>query len=229
MEIGDRMKEYEAIYSMRAMPNCPIMVRIDGKAFHNFTSNLAKPYDANLMTAMDELTKELISFSGAVLGYTQSDEITLVLAKKSREYELFFNGKVQKLSSVLASFATATFPKYFQNEGKVALFDCRVFSVPTLSEATNCLLWREMDATRNSVQMAARSVYSHKECENKNASQLQEMLFAKGINFNDYPSRFKRGAFFNGFYGMQLGTPLTVHSHEERIKFLFSEYMEFND
>lgn len=229
MEIGDRMKEYEAIYSMRAMPNCPIMVRIDGKSFHNFTSNLAKPYDANLMTAMDELTKELISFSGAVLGYTQSDEITLVLAKKSREYEPFFNGRVQKLSSVLASFATATFPKYFQNEGKVALFDCRVFSVPTLSEATNCLLWREMDATRNSVQMAARSVYSHKECENKNAPQLQEMLFAKGINFNDYPSRFKRGAFFNGFYGMQLGTPLTVHSHEERIKLLFSEYMEFND
>lgn len=229
MEIGDRMKEYEAIYSMRAMPNCPIMVRIDGKSFHSFTSNLAKPYDANLMFAMNELTKELINFSGAVLGYTQSDEITLVLAKKSREHQPFFDGKVQKLSSVLASFATATFAKYFQNEGKTALFDCRVFSIPTLSEATNCLLWREMDATRNAVQMAARSVYSHKECEKKNAPQLQEMLFAKGINFNDYPSRFKRGAFFKWFYELQLGTPLTLISHEERIKFLFSEYMEFND
>jgi tRNA(His) guanylyltransferase len=237
MEIGDRMKDYEKAYGMQAMPNCPIMVRIDGKAFHSFTSNLNKPYDDGLVQAMDTLTYDLCNFSDAVLGYTQSDEITLVLSKESPEQELFFNGKIQKLCSVLASYATYTFNNIFKNEGKMALFDCRVFPVPNLSEATNCLLWREMDATRNSIQMAARTYYSHKECNNKNFSDLSDMLINKGVNWNNYPARFKRGGYIKKFRDEITGKrrycpldiiPLTQCSHEQRVEILFGDLVNVN-
>jgi tRNA(His) 5'-end guanylyltransferase len=232
MEIGDRMKEYEKAYRMAIMPNCPIMIRIDGKAFHSFTSNLKKPYDEGFMKAMDTVTYGLCNFSGAVLGYTQSDEITLVLCKEASEQQLFFNGKVQKLCSVLASYATYTFNSIFKNEEKMALFDCRVFAVPNLSEATNCLLWREIDARRNSIQMAARNYYSHKECNNKNFSDLSDMLINIGINWNNYPARFKRGNYLkmlrDDATGKRTYCPLeikqlTQYSHEERIKILFGD------
>lgn len=204
--LGDRMKMYEkAFYPEILMPQTPAFARIDGKNFHNFTKNLKKPYDVGFNKSMIELTKVLVEDCQANIGYRQSDEITLSWYMKDFKSQIpFFNGKIQKMVSVLASMATAYFADIMEEQlpekaDQFAFFDCRVWSVPNLTEAANVFLWREQDATRNSIQMAARSVYSHKECNNKDVSELQEMLFKKGINWNDYPEYFKRGTYISNF------------------------------
>lgn len=199
--LGDRMKFYESSFiNERLMPQLPAFARIDGKGFHNYTKGLERPYDVSFSKTMIEVTKMLVEDTQATVGYTQSDEITLSWYKEDFKSQIFFDGKVQKMISILASMTTAYFAevalgKLPQKEAQYAFFDCRVWNVPTLWEASNVFLWREQDATRNSIQMAGRSVYSHKECNNKNMGQLQEMLFQKGINWNDYPDFFKRGTY----------------------------------
>lgn len=197
--LGDRMKTLEALEAERyCMPRLPIMLRLDGKAFHSFTQGLKRPYDKTFSDSMIETTKQLVKETNAIVGYTQSDEISLVLWDENHS-ELFFNGRIQKLCSVVASMCSVYFNQIKNQNGvhphKMAFFDCRVWAVPSLEEATNTLLWRELDATRNSISMAAQAHYSHKQLQNKNSSEMQEMLFAKGINWNDYPSFFKRGTF----------------------------------
>lgn len=200
-DLADRMKEYEARETgRRLMPRLPICVRIDGRAFSRWTRSLTRPYDEGLSRVMIETTRFLIEEANAVVGYTQSDEISLIIMGEDAQSQPLFNGKIQKLSSVLASAATAQFmsllPKYLpQQAGKIAMFDCRVWNVPDLQEAANVLLWREFDATRNSIQSAASALYSHRELDRKNTSQMQEMIFQKGINWNDYPPYFKRGTY----------------------------------
>lgn len=201
MEIGDRIKMYESLAtSKQFIPYIPVIVRIDGRAFHTFTKYLEKPFDKLLVKAMDQVTLELCEETGAQIGYTQSDEITLVLYESSPLVQLYFNGKIQKIISVLSSFATLRFNEIFSSLGGKgngpAMFDCRAFNVPSLEEAANCLLWRELDATRNSVQMLARFHFSHKECENKGFSELNELLFTKGVNYNNLEPRLKRGQYF---------------------------------
>lgn len=205
--LGDRMKSYERDYEQRLMPQVPVIIRLDGKGFHKVTSKMDKPYDAAFIKIMQLLTHQLVRYSNAVVGYQQSDEITLVLYNDNPQGELFFAGKCNKLNSVLASYATWWYnttaslcrlmgdraKEKFDNYG---LFDCRCFSVPNKWEAINCLRWREQDATRNSIQMAARSMYSHSECENKNCSQLQDMMHDKGVNWNNYPADFKMGSYW---------------------------------
>lgn len=211
--LGDRMKSYERDYEQRLMPQVPAIIRLDGKGFHNVTKNMDRPFDQDFCNLMHDITRNLIDYSNAIVGYHQSDEITLVLYNENPQGELFFAGKCNKLNSILASkasrvyneraahrFLTLNQEKFF----KEGLFDCRCFSVPTKWEAINCLRWREQDATRNSIQMAARSMYSHQECENKNCSQLQDMMHEKGVNWNDYPSFFKRGAYFNKYGNLDL-------------------------
>lgn len=191
--LGDRMKYYEGYNNNKFPPNLPIICRLDGKGFHRYTRNFDRPFDDRLHKVMDNVTKFLVEGSHASIGYTQSDEITLIYSPG----KVYFDGKPQKLCSVLASMASVYFNYFMKEFGEFgfAFFDCRSFFVPTLQECVNCLIWREQDAVRNSVQMAARSVYSHKECENKNGSQLQEMLHEKGINWNDYSYREKRGQY----------------------------------
>ena len=206
MKLGDRIKFYEKQpLPERFIPGLPIILRIDGKSFHNFCRNLQKPYSVSLMNLFDKTTQFLVNQTGAVIGYTQSDEITLILwADKEDNYktQVYFDGKAQKLVSVICSLATYYFNDKLADEvpsktGCQALFDCRAFVVPSLWEACNALIWREQDATRNSIQSAARAHFSHKQCDNKNGSQLQDLLHSKGVNWNSYPSRFKRGGFFN--------------------------------
>lgn len=200
-DLGDRMKSYEAAESSRhLMPLLPICVRIDGRSFSRWTRDLNRPYDEGLVQCMIETTRFLVEESNAAIGYTQSDEISLVLLQTSFHSQPFFNGKVQKLASVLASAATAKFQEQVaihlpQKVGQLAMFDCRVWNVPSLEEAANALLWRELDATRNSIQSAAHAQYSHKELDQKSQSEMQELLFQKGINWNDYPNFFKRGTY----------------------------------
>lgn len=197
-DFGDRMKLYEqAEAGRKALPLLPIVIRLDGKGFSKWTKGLERPYDKRLSDIMVEVTEYLVSELGACIGYTESDEISLVLYSDDIKKEVFFDGKIQKLVSVSASMATASFNLRCQGvfDKPIALFDSRVWTVPTLGEAANAILWREQDATKNSISMAARCYYSHKELQNKNGAEMQEMLFQKGVNWNDYPAFFKRGTF----------------------------------
>ncbi len=199
--LGDRMKLYERQYSGQILlPIVPIIARVDGRAFHTFCAGLKKPYDQRLSDLMIETTKYLVSETGARVGYTQSDEISLIWYEESLDSEVFFDKKLLKMTSILAAMATAYFnkklPEYLPEKAdKIPLFDGRVFNVSALWEATNYLIWREMDATRNSITQAALSIYSHNELHKMDSSQKQEMLWLKGINWNDYWDGFKKGTY----------------------------------
>lgn len=196
-ELGDRMKEYEKASATKLMPLLPAFCRIDGKNFHKWTKNCTKPFDNRLIRLMTNTTMYLCQQTNPVVAYTQSDEITLCWIQPSYQSQLYFDGKVQKLCSVLASMTAAYFNKYNNvNKDDLAVFDCRVWNVPNLTEAYNTFLWRQNDASRNSIQMATRSVASHKECNGLNTKQLQELYHKKsGRNWNDLAEHLKRGTF----------------------------------
>jgi tRNA(His) guanylyltransferase len=220
-KLGDRIKSYEASETeRRAMPGLPIVVRVDGRGFSKFTKGMARPFDVQFADLMVEVTKFLVEQTNAAVGYTQSDEITLVMdpfVKKARgslrgeidplmdglaDADFLFSGRWQKLTSVIAGMASTRFvmgamgiwPDRVRRQPPV--FDCRVFQVPTREEAVAALVWRELDATKNAVSMAARAHFSHSDLQNKSSAEMQEMLFRqKSVNFNDYPPRFKRGVY----------------------------------
>lgn len=199
--LGNRMKEYEQVEAgRRFLPLLPVCARIDGKTFHNFTKGLARPYDQGFCDLMRQTARYLVTETQANMGYCQSDEISLVWYSNNWKSRIYFDGKIHKMISVLASEATSFFnanvPDYIPSKkGVPARFDCRVWQVPTLMEAANVFVWREQDATRNSVEMAAQCHYSAKALHKKHNSQMQDMLHEKGINWNDYPAFFKRGTY----------------------------------
>ena len=200
-ELGDRMKAYELREAKRSfLPLLPICVRIDGKRFSRWTRGLARPYDSRLSEVMMDTTAWLVEETGACIGYTQSDEISLVLYSDDHRSQVFLDGRIQKLTSILASMATARFNQLATKQiperaDLPATFDCRAWTVPKKVEAANTLLWRELDAAKNSLSMAARHHYSHGSLLNKGASELHELLHEVGVDWNDYPSFFKRGTF----------------------------------
>lgn len=198
---GDRVKELESLSAKSLLDeNLPICVRIDGKAFHTYTKGLERPYDKRLSDAMIETMNYLIEKSDARLGYTQSDEISLVFFKTANYQQNFFGAREQKLTSVLASMATAKFNDIVQKtipekNGIFAFFDCRVWNVPTLKDAADVFVWRQDDAIKNAVSMAASAYYSHKELHAKNSVTKMNMLREKGVVWDDYPDFFKSGTF----------------------------------
>jgi tRNA(His) 5'-end guanylyltransferase len=198
---GNRMKFYEnQTCGIKMLPRIPVIARLDGKGFSKFTKGLKRPYDERLSNLMVETTKYLVKETNANCGYTQSDEITLVWYSDSFESKIYFDGRLFKMISDLAAMCSVYFNRNLANylpekSDKMPRFDCRVFNVPNVEEATNTFLWREQDATKNSISMAAQSVYSHNQLNGKNGSEKQEMLFQKGINWNDYPAFFKRGTY----------------------------------
>lgn len=221
-ELGMRMKEfYEGVPKTRLMRRTPVAIRIDGKAFHTFTRGFEKPFDKVLVKSMQETMKYLCeNIQGCVLGYTQSDEITLILVDYKRlNSSAWFDYEVQKMCSIAASMATMAFNKFFDGEVrkwayenqsntnvndlrstyynailKGAMFDARVFNVPR-EEVTNLIYWRQLDATRNSIQMVGQAYFSHNELQHKSCNVIQDMLHElKGINWNDYPTHVKRGS-----------------------------------
>lgn len=199
--MGDRMKAYEShTCGIRLIPRIPVIARLDGKGFSKFTKGLQRPYDERLSRLMVETTKYLVKETNANCGYTQSDEITLVWYSPSYESKIYFDGRLFKMLSDLAAMCSVYFNRKLGNflPEKTHLmprFDCRVFNTPTAEEAANIFLWRELDATKNSITMAAQHYYSHSELQGKNGSEKQEMLFKKGVNWNDYPFFFKRGTY----------------------------------
>lgn len=234
-ELGKRMKTfYEEIPKTRLMRRVPVAIRIDGKAFHTFTKGFQKPFDEVLIESMQDTMKYLCeNIQGCVLGYTQSDEITLILVDyKKLTSSAWFDYEVQKVCSIAASMTTMAFNKYFseninsecyvfddelldngdfnpnyKNEYlidlytthikasyKGAMFDARCFNIPK-EEVANLIYWRQLDATRNSIQMVGQANFSHKELQNKSCDQIQDMLMTqKGINWDDIPSYQKRGS-----------------------------------
>lgn len=209
--LGDRMKRYEGLETERfLMPGLPTMVRLDGCHFHTYTRGFNKPYDERMVKAMIETAKFLVNKTNAVIGYTQSDEITLLLPD---DRTILYEGKIFKLVSTLASMASAKFNQVINLPDKpLAYFDCRVWQVPNRMESINALIWRELDATKNAISAAAEAHFSHNQCMNKNSNEKQEMLFQKGINFNDYPSFFKRGTYIKRVVVSRKYTPEEIDS-----------------
>lgn len=202
-DLGNRMKTYEALTtSTMLMPRLPVYARLDGRAFHTFCRGLNKPFDPAFIDVMREVCKDLVKQTNANLGYVQSDEISLGWEDMSKAP---FDGRLFKLTSVLASIATVSFVlncmKYPKLKEKVENlkpnFDCRVFQLPNMVELANAFIWRENDATRNAVSMVAQANFSHKELQGKSTAEMNEMLFQeKGINFNDIEPFLKRGSYF---------------------------------
>jgi len=223
-DLGTRMKTfYEGIPKTKLMRRTPVIVRIDGKAFHTFTSGFQRPFDEVLIKTMQETTKYLCeNIQGCVLGYTQSDEISLILIDYQKlDTDAWFDYEIQKMCSIAASMTTMAFNKFFAinceewrteylsdasepllrlnkaytkalKEG--AMFDARVFNIPK-EEVTNCIYWRQLDASRNSIQMVGQANFSRRELHCKSCSDIQDMLMTqKGINWNDYPVYQKRGS-----------------------------------
>lgn len=210
--IGDRMKEN---YENRARIYLPrrsnVILRVDGKSFHTYTKNLARPFDFAFISDMDNTARYLCrNIMGAKLAFVQSDEISVLITDYDTiDTQAWFDYNVQKMTSVAASMATGEFNRLgfiriFDQEDydnlmvnikteKVAEFDARVFCIPEFDEVCNYFLWRQLDATRNSIQSSARAYYSHKELIGKNTNQMQEMLFQKGVNWNDLQPALKRG------------------------------------
>lgn len=226
-DLGDRMKKYEYITRTHLMPRTPVIIRLDGKAFHTFTRGFRKPFDDVLIKSMQETMLYLCeNIQGCVLGYTQSDEITLVLVDyKKLDSSSWFDYNIQKCVSVASSMATFAFNKSFDKniieyfcdvmndenriedtvefeymgtlvdaKHKGAMFDARVFNIPK-EEVTNCLLWRQNDAVRNSIQMVGQVNFTHRELQNKSCNDIQNMLLTeRDINWNDYATKYKRGS-----------------------------------
>jgi tRNA(His) 5'-end guanylyltransferase len=226
-DLGIRMKTfYEQIPKTKLMRRTPVAIRIDGKAFHTFTRGFDKPFDMVLIRTMQRTTKYLCeNIQGCVFGYTQSDEITLILVDyKKLTSSAWFDYEVQKMCSIAASMATMAFNKFFYEAeqdwywedplvtnlklpsketlkdiytkalNKGAMFDARCFNIPK-EEVTNLIYWRQLDATRNSIQMVGQANFSHKELQNKSCNDIQDMLMTqKGINWNDFPTHLKQGS-----------------------------------
>lgn len=261
-DIATRMKGYEKSSRHYLTPRVPVMLRIDGRAFHTFTKGFAKPFDDEiLLKAMRQTMKTLCEMiPGCVLGYTQSDEITLVILDQNTQADPWFGFCQNKIESITASMATMLFnqafykayqdyykrltfaSRYYNDMSRsfahkaaleedvekcivfqsiehvlninddiigdkldflyekyhskfhTAMFDCRAFNIPK-EEICNNLIWRQQDATRNSIQQVAHTYFSHGELNNLSCDELQEKLFQeKSINWNNYPTRLKRGS-----------------------------------
>ena len=185
--LGDRMKEFEAIETeRRLMPGLPVMVRLDGKNFHTFTRGMARPFHAPMSQAMIETARHLVQETQACFAYTQSDEITLAYWNDDPRVKFMFDGRIQKLTSVLAGMTTAKFNYEVartmpDKAHMLPVFDARVFSMPNLDEMVNCVLFRALDCAKNSLSMAASAHYRQRELQGKGGAAQHELLYAKGV------------------------------------------------
>ncbi len=183
--LGDLIKSYENTDQFDQ--TMPVIVRLDGKSFHTVTKGLERPFCMKFTSWMHNITKYLVERTDAVVGYTQSDEITLILFSDNPKRELYFGGRIQKLCSVLASMATMRalncrhlLPEIARNRD--IMFDCRAFQVPTTQLATLCVLWRVQDAYRNAVNSVSQANFSHKQLMQKNSNDKLEMLREVGVD-----------------------------------------------
>jgi tRNA(His) guanylyltransferase len=196
--LGDRMKGYEHATRTYLPKRTYTVIRVDGKSFGSFTRGLDKPFDYKLIEAMGETTRRLCQeISGCVMGYVQSDEISLLLTDfEKEETQPWFGGNLQKIVSVSAAMATATFNSVYKHPSSdtLALFDARVFTLEDHVEAANCFLWRQQDAIRNAVSMIGQATFSHRELQNVSTRALrQKLLEEKDVRVEDFPLEALQG------------------------------------
>ena len=232
--LGDRMKTYENQFRIYLDPKEPVIIRIDGRAFHTFTRGFNRPFDNVFAKAMSETMKYLCeNIQNCVFGYTQSDEITLILVNDfNPDSCAWFDNNLQKIASISASMATMAFNKFFAQEvdrwgaetfewewyeggtndpevvktpewklagiyskaiDNGAMFDTRAFTIPK-DEIINCLIWRQQDAIRNSIQSCGQAIYSHQMLHGKNSKEILEMLASDNMNWEKQPTMFKYGS-----------------------------------
>jgi len=205
--LGNRMKDHEHRTRILLPRRTNTMIRLDGKAFHTFTKGFKRPFDTDLMNIMNQTALETCStIQGAKFAYVQSDEITILVT--DYETDAWFDGNIQKMTSISASYATSAFNAHYgkyiydQNPSefdplkvKKANFDSRVWTLADPNEVINVLIWRQQDCVKNSISMAAQSMFSQKELQNKHSDDMQEMMWQKGVNWNDYTVGEKRGRF----------------------------------
>ena len=200
--LGNRMKsQYENRTRYLLPRRCYTLLRVDGKAFHTFNKGLERPFDLGLIEDMDLTAAYLCkNIMGAKFAFVQSDEINILVTDfEENTTQAWFDGNIQKIASVSASMATRAF-----NEARMkrlgigmkwAEFDSRVFQISDKEEVANYFVWRQQDTVRNSISSVAQSLYNHKELNGKNTTVMQEMIFQKGLNWNDFPIKQKRGRF----------------------------------
>ncbi|MER6778514.1 MULTISPECIES: tRNA(His) guanylyltransferase Thg1 family protein [unclassified Streptomyces] len=192
--LGDRMKRHEAVHRAVLPRRTYTILRVDGRAFHTYLRGSARPFDEQFMADMDAVAEALCAeIMGAQFAYTQSDEISVLYTDfSSPSAEPWFGGVVAKQLSVASSLATAVLNE--RRPGARALFDARVFTVSDPVEVANYFLWRQRDAVRNSVSMAAQAHFSRKRLHGVSSGGMQELLWSEaGVNWNDYPDGCKRG------------------------------------
>lgn len=200
--LGDRCKAFEmAEAGRKAMLGLPLLARLDGRAFHSFTRGLKRPHDPDFVTCMLETTKALVEEFRPRVGYTQSDEITLAWLEPSGGRSQYpFDGRFQKMTSVLAGYASAVFARLVlrylpAKADAVPCFDCRVWQVPTIDDALDVFRWREDDAVKNSVSMLAQAHFSHRQLHEKHTRDKLIMLEERGVVWGNEPTHVKRGVY----------------------------------
>ena len=206
--LGERMKHYEShVTETYLEPDLPLYARIDGRAFHTLTRGLNKPFDIDFSKVMQMTCVALVEETGANLGYVQSDEISLGW---SRTDKAPFNGRLFKLTSVLASIAGAVFMNkilttisptsqlYMKiKDGATPTFDCRIFNVPNLEELVNSFIWRQNDCTKNCVSTVAHHYYSTDQLHKKSSKEMIEMINAAGLDYDRVPMQYQLGTFYH--------------------------------
>lgn len=232
--LGDRMKEYESRNQYYLQKRTPVCIRVDMRAGHTFTRGFARPFDEVFGNAMVRTMEYCAKNIGnCVFAYCQSDEITFILVDYAKlETDAWFDYRTDKLCSISASMASTAFNIFFKEEmmrqhaidlfshdspifnahykaaEKGAMFDARCFNIPK-EEATNLIYWRQLDATRNSIQMVGQANFSHNELQGCSCNVIQDMLHEqRGINWNDYPTRWKRGVAWTKEKGIDFDMPI---------------------
>lgn len=195
--LGDRMKRYEETTRYRLPRRAYTIMRLDGRAFHSYTVGLDRPFDYQLMADMDAVAVALCTeVAGTAVAYVQSDEITLVLVDfATPTTTAWFDGVVQKMVSVSASYATAHLNRlrYPERTTRIATFDARVFTLADQVEVANMLVWRQRDAIRNSVTMSARALFSERRLHGLSTTARRDLLASAGVDWDDYPEGARYG------------------------------------
>lgn len=229
--LGDRMKRYESVSKTIVIRRTPVIIRLDGRAFHTFVRKVRAadpscrktPFSEIMHDVMTRTTQYLVqNVQNCVFGYTQSDEISLMLRDWDfHETEQWFDGGIQKMASISASMASNAFNFFLDEHGikatrvsELAQFDSRVYNLPK-EEVTNYFIWRQQDASRNSVQMLGHFHFSQKQMHAKNNSQVQDMLMLDcGVNWNNLPTWMKRGTCISNEVGIEIDDDIPMFTQD---------------
>ena len=222
-QIGDRMKKYEQVFDLTVPPRMPVMIRLDGKAFHTLTKKMQKPFDEDFMATMDTIGLYLLkSIQGARICYVQSDEITLFLHTYNKfDTNIWMGGRVQKIVSISAGMASSLFSVF---ENKMVQFDSRVF-VLSKEEVYNNFLWRSKDCIRNAILSYGQHKFGHKECLNLKTGELLNKIPKE--EWSEVSPRAKFGKLFLNYFGVDELSIFTdpVKDHQKEIDFIV-DYQE---